>query len=346
MKIFRIALIAIFTIAFCTTIVGQHKMVGTVIEVKDGRTVVLDLQTVKINAVLQHIEVPEPGQQLHATVREHLEKLVLGKTVTFRPHLIMSLRTMGQLEVDGVDISEQLVRDGAAWVMPLSDPAQETAAHAVYRRAEALARSDKRGIWTVPNLKPAWEYRAEMAAKQRQASSTSTDQGITRVASSARGLPRQKPNAGSSVGALLSGYDPVQKTGYIAIPMLRIRDQENRFHEPMGMGIAYEYKEGPNKQRVGNFIIAIDHHKRDWSVIGSKGMVLVIDDQKISIGKGKLVDSYRGAPGRERLMFTVTREMLEKFANAREAFLASGDYYLHTTTGGQMLIYNLLEAAK
>src|SRR5690606_17613651 len=93
----------------------QRKFGGRVVEVIDGKTCVIELAAGRVTAVLQYIEVPEQEQPLYQEVKDHLQKLVLEKQVEFLPRIVMKDRTVGQLLVKGVDISQQMLRDGAAW---------------------------------------------------------------------------------------------------------------------------------------------------------------------------------------------------------------------------------------
>src|SRR5690349_1615860 len=93
----------------------QRKFTGRVVEVTDGKTCVIQLPAGRLTAVLQYIEIPEPEQPMYSEVKAHLEKLVLDKTVEFLPRGVMKDRTIGQLMVKSVDVSQQMLRDGAAW---------------------------------------------------------------------------------------------------------------------------------------------------------------------------------------------------------------------------------------
>jgi hypothetical protein len=64
----------------------------------------------------------------------------------------------------GVDLSAQLIRDGAAWHEPASASGQPQQEAVEYANNQQLARSEKRGVWSMPNLKTPWEIRAERQA--------------------------------------------------------------------------------------------------------------------------------------------------------------------------------------
>ncbi|MGC2234721.1 MAG: thermonuclease family protein [Pyrinomonadaceae bacterium] len=164
-----IIFIIIVLIVTAITAYPQRKFGGTVVEVVNGKTAVIQLSSGnKITAVLQFIEIPEAEQPLYQTVKEHLEALVLGKTVLFQPRRVLQSESVGQLVLNGADISRQMLRDGAAWYALPEKNAQDASESEVYQTTEAQARAEKRGVWGVENLKTAWEFRAEREERRKQ----------------------------------------------------------------------------------------------------------------------------------------------------------------------------------
>ena len=96
MKNLRLWLFTALVLAVSAPIASsQHRTFGEVVEVLDGKTVVVVVPTGRVKVELQYIDVPEDGQALHAAMKAHLRTLVAG--------------------VKGVDVSQQMLRDGAAW---------------------------------------------------------------------------------------------------------------------------------------------------------------------------------------------------------------------------------------
>jgi hypothetical protein len=62
---------------------------------------------------------------------------------------------------DGVDLSLQMIRDGAAWHEPRNTSGQVDYEAVDYDANQTLAKNEKRGVWSVPNLKTPWEVRAD-----------------------------------------------------------------------------------------------------------------------------------------------------------------------------------------
>src|SRR4051794_13535028 len=92
---------------------AQNRFFGKVVEIVDGRSFVLEAPTGRVHCTLQYVEVPEPEQALHQTVIDHLGALTLGKNAEFQIVAMTSSKLTGRMTVDGIDISLQLLRDGA-----------------------------------------------------------------------------------------------------------------------------------------------------------------------------------------------------------------------------------------
>lgn len=186
-----------------TSSIAQARFVGNVLEVIDGRTLVLETNAGRMTVRLQYVETPEPEQALHATVREHLSNLTTGKTIEFVPNRISDRVTIGRASLGGVDLSAQLIRDGAAWHEPASISGQRQSEAEEFANHQALARSEKRGVWSVAGLKTPWEIRAERQAALDKAdrerrSNQPTKVGLTRFQTENRVGPDSK-GVGSSL---------------------------------------------------------------------------------------------------------------------------------------------------
>lgn len=157
---------AIFlTVLLSSLSFGQARLAGKVIEVIDGRTIIVETTAGRVTAQLQYIETPEPEQPLHQTVRDHLANLALGKVVEFRPLRLNDKVTVGKVELGGVDLSLQLIRDGAAWHEPSETSGQPAQEANEYAGNQLSAKAEKRGVWSIANLKTPWQVRAEKQAE-------------------------------------------------------------------------------------------------------------------------------------------------------------------------------------
>jgi endonuclease YncB( thermonuclease family) len=147
---------------------AQASLAGKVVEVVDGRTLIVETGAGMITAQLQYIETPEPEQPMRREVTAHLSKLAVGRDVEFKPLRIFSGKTIGKMSVDGIDLSLQMLRDGAAWHEPLTISGQAATDASAYDETQQLAKTEKRGVWSVTGLKAPWQVRAEKDQQLRQ----------------------------------------------------------------------------------------------------------------------------------------------------------------------------------
>jgi endonuclease YncB( thermonuclease family) len=165
----KLSFSAILMIAVAAQIgFAQNHFVGKVVDIVDGKTFVLEAANGRVTGVLENIDVPEPEQPLYQTVCEHLKVLTLNRDADFQVLSLSPGKFVGRLTVDGVDISQQMLRDGAAWLIPAENTGQAKNEFAIYQESENAAKSDKLGVWSLPGLKPAWLIRAEREEKLRQ----------------------------------------------------------------------------------------------------------------------------------------------------------------------------------
>ena len=132
---------------------AQFQMTGMVTEIYDGRTIkVTDHRGTPFTVQLRAIETPEDGQELAETVKDHLTNLLLSKQITFRFSGGTDQILVAQVLVNGLDASQQVLRDGAAWLYV--DDAGSASGTEIneYRNLETLAKNEKRGVWGIADL--------------------------------------------------------------------------------------------------------------------------------------------------------------------------------------------------
>ncbi len=162
MKSYKFFLLILLTLTLTFSAFSQRRFGGKVVEVIDGKTAVVQMSNGgKLTIILQYIEIPEPDQPLHQIVKDHLQKLVLNQYVEINPRgLSGNATTVGQIFLKDVDISRQMLRDGAAWFAVLENGGQSPSESANYQSHESQAKAEKRGVWGIEGMKPAWEFRA------------------------------------------------------------------------------------------------------------------------------------------------------------------------------------------
>lgn len=161
--------IVTLTLLSLQTVFSQGLINGTVVDVIDGRTLVIANSTgKKINVRLRYLEIPEAEQPLAEVVKNHLKDLASGKKIYVTKVQVFSNYALGvgvMTERDvKTDLSQQMIRDGAGWFDIYDASASTDESAEDYQAAESLAKSEKRGVWAVAGMKTAWDYRNEKSA--------------------------------------------------------------------------------------------------------------------------------------------------------------------------------------
>lgn len=376
MKHSRLILLIIFTLIFSIAAVGQRKFSGTVVDVLDGRTVVLEMPAGgKLTFELQYIEVPESEQQLHQTVREHLQQMVYGKQVEFLPRGFTETKTMGQLFVGGVDVSQQMLRDGAAWHISPEISGQDEAQSDVYQNNEALAKTEKRGVWAIEKLQPAWEFRArkEEIRQQSSESEKTTSQNVA-ISNSRRRRwtveEQMKANANNvqmwndvrsaqateankvigvggetSAGGLLSNYFTSSRIGYTSTPSTFINASSGKSRVMLDHRTFYGYR-GDQSSGVERdvFMLGFAVVSPSAKFAQANSLTIIADKQKFVFAK--IVRFSRQFPEgvAEILFYKTTSGVLKKIADAKNVQVKIGQYSGAMGNDSRAVIKELLSA--
>jgi endonuclease YncB( thermonuclease family) len=144
-----------------TALLGAQTITGRVVQVSDGDTItVLAPGNRQVRVHLAWVDAPERGQAFANASRQSLNELVAGRTV----HVIVRDndrygRTVGTVEVDGLDVSLEQLQLGLAWVFEryITDAPAETRRE--YREVQELARWERKGLWKDKDAIPPWEFR-------------------------------------------------------------------------------------------------------------------------------------------------------------------------------------------
>lgn len=143
------------------SVVHAEAIVGKVIEVPDGETVVVEQQGKAHTVHLAAIDAPEPGQAHAARSTEALRKHVLGRQV--RAWCPPSAQQPGRrtcfVFLDRVDVGRAQVRFGHAWWLGSEVTGQWPAAGWSYEIAHGVARDERRGLWAGASPVAPWVWR-------------------------------------------------------------------------------------------------------------------------------------------------------------------------------------------
>jgi endonuclease YncB( thermonuclease family) len=161
-------LLLLLLLILSVSINAQMMLKGQVTDVIDGKTLVITtLTNTKITVQLKSIEVPESNQPLSDVVKEHLRQIAIEQKVDYSVEgLTKSTLVLGKVFANGIDLSQQMIRDGAAWYNLPEESSYSQDERNLYKETETQAKNEKRGIWGVSGLKPSWEHRAELEAKR------------------------------------------------------------------------------------------------------------------------------------------------------------------------------------
>jgi endonuclease YncB( thermonuclease family) len=130
---------------------------GEIVGITDGDTVKLltaDKQQIKIR--LSDIDTPEKKQSHGSRAKQALSDLVFREPVTAKVVTVDRYgRTVARLYVGDLDVNQEMVRLGAAWVYRKYSKDQSLL------DVEAEAKAAKRGLWALPEAEqvPPWEWR-------------------------------------------------------------------------------------------------------------------------------------------------------------------------------------------
>jgi len=342
LRIFAPSIFTIFALlTFIASAAAQFPIPGEVIDVIDGKTVLVAIPGGKVKVELQYIDVPEQGQELHDTVKEHLRTLVVGRSVEYRPKTLLPDRAIGRLTIRNVDVSQQMLRDGAAWHHPIEESGQEKSEYVIYASNEATAKLEKIGVWSVAGLRPAWELRAESMEKARR----EAEERDARTAAN-RHSRGTNPSLGN-VGALANGYDPVTRTGYLGTSYLGVRevDRATEKEQRTAIDISYFYKQDIHNRRKGTFVISIVSLSKQWRFLTDNDLI-ILGDGNVVIGKPKRTASMEGNYFREKLAYQVSRSTMERIVNHDEIVMKLCGYVLQPSVGLKYILYNLLQVSK
>jgi endonuclease YncB( thermonuclease family) len=136
---------------------ASQVITGEIVGITDGDTVKLltaDKQQIKIR--LSDIDTPEKKQPYGSRAKQALSDLVFREQVTAKVVTVDRYgRKVARLYVGDLDVNQEMVRLGAAWVYRKYSKDQSLL------DVEAEAKAAKRGLWALPEAEqvPPWEWR-------------------------------------------------------------------------------------------------------------------------------------------------------------------------------------------
>jgi endonuclease YncB( thermonuclease family) len=134
---------------------------GRVVSVADGDTItVLDSTKQQHRIRVAGIDAPEKAQPFGEQSRQNLARWVSGQSVVVEwSKRDQYGRLVGVVLVAGHDVGLEQVRAGMAWWFRRFAAEQAEQDRVLYEAAETDARTVRRGLWSVPDPVPPWEWR-------------------------------------------------------------------------------------------------------------------------------------------------------------------------------------------
>jgi endonuclease YncB( thermonuclease family) len=164
----RRILFAAFLALFCfSPLAHADTLQVKVMEVQDGRTIVVENTGRRMKVILKGADAPELDQPMGDVARQHLADLILGKQVgveftgmDYGSHFFFARVFSG-----GADVSLQMIRDGVAWYDHQFEKELNETERTLYAESEKAARSERRGVWQDSQPVPPWEWRQAKSSR-------------------------------------------------------------------------------------------------------------------------------------------------------------------------------------
>lgn len=163
LKKFRVALcLVLYMVSMATAIANDVVLSGVVIRVMDGDTV--ELQTPQMQSVhirLAGIDAPEKNQDFGQRAKQELTRLCFRQPTQADVRALDRYgRTVARVRCNGVDAASKLLSGGLAWHFSRYAATQPKKEADDDREAQEMAKMSHQGLWSMPNPKAPWDWRA------------------------------------------------------------------------------------------------------------------------------------------------------------------------------------------
>jgi len=338
--------LCVVSLALFSNASGQMRFYGTVSEVIDGQTLVINTDGRTLTVQLQYIATPSSGQPLYDMVRSHLSTIALGKSVEFKLIRLGAKVAVGKVTMHGSDISMQLIRDGAAWHEPTKTSGQAAAEASEYDSNQQQAKNEKRGIWSVPGLKTPWQIQAEIdeEIRRKEAAIRQSRPNLVGVSQFQTANRTDLPNTGPASASAKPGQTLDGRDAWVSVlsgadkeaPGLKTyRDPGDRYDVLYTSASFVELSQGGQRQKLecraayvtykqvngmigASYMLGFRAISEDYRFSRQKSrLTVVVDNQAISLGlsRGLLGQTAVGAV--EMMFYQMNKATLRKISNAR-----------------------------
>jgi micrococcal nuclease len=159
------ALLIITGMCVSICLLANEEIIGKVTTIIDGNTIEVVAEDGTYRILLHGIDCPELGQNYGNQAKQHLEKILLQKTVSVKIQGKDRWGTrIGIIVSDGLeDPRFELLKEGLAWTSE-KNPLQELEV------AKEKARESGKGLWKDENPTPPWIFRRQQSMLQPKSS--------------------------------------------------------------------------------------------------------------------------------------------------------------------------------
>lgn len=172
-------------------------------EVTDGEDIVVLSLSHLVKVKLIGVASPEKTQAYAGVARQHLADLLLNKFVVVRYSALRDGYIVGQVLLEKMDISAQMLRDGVGWYNKSDETLLNDVDRQIYQGSQDAARNERRGLWQEESPVAPWDVRkAQLAAVKPVALAQTPTYNTTR-----EHLPRVPPSSRRGTQAGLSTED-------------------------------------------------------------------------------------------------------------------------------------------
>lgn len=163
-----LALVIVWAGAAAPVAAAGLRAEGTVVALDDGDSFDLRLSEGTTVAIRLHaIDAPELGQRHGKAARQALSDAIGGRPVRVDCYKVDPRgRYVCRAWAGGVDLQLRLLEQGHAWHFTQYLDEQSNRERDLYARAQAQARSDRRGLWRQAGPMPPWNCRDELRRLQ------------------------------------------------------------------------------------------------------------------------------------------------------------------------------------
>lgn len=165
----KVFFVSLFLSVFLSLSVQAEVFFGKVVGVKDGDTIVVMKDGAPLVIRLDAVDAPESGQDFGSRAKQFVSDLCFGKAVQVSVKDTDKYgRTVAEITLpDSKSLNEELVSNGMAWWYTQYAPNNTT-----LQTLQEQAKTQKVGLWSIPNPTPPWDFRHGSTAVNSSVPST------------------------------------------------------------------------------------------------------------------------------------------------------------------------------